>query len=223
MQLQEIDTRTGYDLWAGSYEQTPNPVVAMDSRHSVAVLAPAPGEHILDAGCGTGRNLGTLLEAGAVPQGVDFSPGMLAVARSRFPGVPLFEADLQERLPFGDAVFDAVYCALLGEHLADPARAVAEFARVLRPGGRLVFSVFHPVLAATGMSAQFEKDGAGYRLVAHQHSVGDYVGWLTGAGLTGVERHEFSGDAAMAGDVPWAAWLIGRPVLLVLEARRPPA
>ncbi|GGQ66777.1 class I SAM-dependent methyltransferase [Couchioplanes azureus] len=221
MQLQDIDTKSGYDLWAESYEETPNPVVAIDARHSMAVLAPAPGERVLDAGCGTGRNLAAMLAAGARPSGVDFSPGMLAVARRRHPGVPLIEADLEGRLPFGDGEFDAVYCALLAEHLAEPGRAMAEFARVLRPGGRLVLSVFHPVLAATGMSAQFERDGAAYRLVAHPHSVADYEGWITGAGLGGLRRHEVGGDAEMVAEVPWAAWLVGRPVLLVLAAEKP--
>ncbi|MGP4015830.1 class I SAM-dependent methyltransferase [Saccharopolyspora sp. 5N708] len=221
MQLQDIQTKAGYDLWASSYEQTPNPVVAVDARHSLGLLAPGRGERILDAGCGTGRNLAAMLDAGAAPQGIDFSPGMLAVARRRHPDVPLFEADLQGEIPFADGEFDAVYCALLGEHLDHPDRAVAEFYRVLRPGGRLVFSVFHPTMAATGMSAQFENDGTAYKLVAHPYTVEDYEGWLAQAGFTEVERHEVVGDDQMVSDVPWASWLVGKPILLVLRAEKP--
>jgi len=220
MQLKDIQTKAGYDLWANSYEHTPNPVVAVDARHSIGLLAPRQGERILDAGCGTGRNLAPMLASGALPQGVDFSPGMLEVARHRHPDVPLFEADLEGTLPFPDGEFDAVYCSLLGEHLDHPAQAMAEFFRVLRPGGRLVFSVFHPVLAATGMSAQFESDGEAYKLVAHPYTVDDYAGWVTGAGFTEPDRHEFTGDDEMVADVPWASWLVGRPVLLVLPAAK---
>ncbi|RZQ63931.1 class I SAM-dependent methyltransferase [Amycolatopsis suaedae] len=221
MQLKDIQTKAGYDLWASSYEQTPNPVVAVDARHSIGLLAPRAGERILDAGCGTGRNLKPMLAAGALPHGVDFSPGMLAVARRAHPDVPLSEADLEGPLPFAGAEFDAVYCSLLGEHLDHPGRAVAEFFRVLKPGGRLVFSVFHPVLAATGMSAQFESDGEAYKLVAHPYTVDDYAGWITAAGFSTPERHEFSGDDQMVAEVPWASWLVGRPVLLVLTAAKP--
>ncbi|MEV0701776.1 class I SAM-dependent methyltransferase [Saccharopolyspora sp. NPDC050389] len=219
--MQEITTKAGYDRWANTYERTPNPVVSLDARHSIGLLAPKPGERILDAGCGTGRNLGAMLTAGASPQGLDFSAGMLAVARRAHPEVPLFEADLQEALPFAAAEFDAVLCALLGEHLEEPARAVAEFHRVLRPGGRLVFSVFHPEMAATGMSAQFEDAGEVYKMVAHPYTVDDYEGWIAGAGFAEVQRHEFAVDERLAEEVPWASWLVGRPMLLVLTATKP--
>ncbi|WP_190815559.1 class I SAM-dependent methyltransferase [Saccharopolyspora pogona] len=221
MQLHDIETKAGYDLWAGSYEQTPNPVVAVDAQHSIRLLAPASGERILDAGCGTGRNLAAMLTAGAAPVGVDFSAGMLEVARIRCPEVPVFEADLQGVLPFDDAAFDAVYCALLGEHLDHPGRATAEFHRVLRPGGRLVFSVFHPMMAVTGMSAQFEYDGRAYKLVAHPYAVDDYEGWLAESGFTAVQHHEFVGDDRMVAEVPWSSWLVGQPILLVLTAKKP--
>ncbi|WP_433872922.1 class I SAM-dependent methyltransferase [Saccharopolyspora sp. CA-218241] len=219
--MHDITTKAGYDLWAESYERTPNPVVAVDAQQVIGLLDPAPGEHVLDAGCGTGRNFAGMLAAGARPHGVDFSPGMLAVARRAFPDVPLTEADLQDALPFSDGEFDAVCCALIGEHLEHPDRVVAEFHRVLRPGGRLVFSVFHPELAATGMSAQFENDGAAYRLVAHPYSVDDYASWVTAAGFERPQRHEFTGGPDLVSEVPWASWLVGRRILLVLTATKP--
>jgi SAM-dependent methyltransferase len=44
-----------------TYDETPNPVVAMDARHTLDALAPKPDEHVLDAGCGTGRHLGPMI------------------------------------------------------------------------------------------------------------------------------------------------------------------
>ena len=73
---------------------------AMDARYTLDVLVPKPGERILDAGCGTGRHLGSLLRARSNPVGVDFSRGMLEIARRNYPDVPLALADLHQSLPF---------------------------------------------------------------------------------------------------------------------------
>jgi len=69
--------------------------------------AVGPGTAVLDVGCGSGLTLVLAAERGAVPSGVDISPGLLDIARDRLPQADLREADM-ESLPFGDAVFDAV-------------------------------------------------------------------------------------------------------------------
>lgn len=98
----------------------------------------APGERALDAGCGTGFQTHILAELGYRPHGLDLSAASLAVARGRQPGSRLVRGDLGV-LPYGDASFDAVVCA--GSTLSfvdEPARAVAEIARVMRRGARLL-------------------------------------------------------------------------------------
>ncbi|HXU83467.1 MAG TPA: class I SAM-dependent methyltransferase, partial [Polyangia bacterium] len=141
MSIERPGVRAGYDTWAGSYDRTPNPLVALDRRHTVGLLRPRGGERILDAGCGTGGNLAALVRAGAAPVGVDFSRGMLRVARQTLGAVPLAQADLQAPLPVRPAAFDGVLCALVGEHLDAPERFFREAYQSLRPGGRLIFSV----------------------------------------------------------------------------------
>jgi len=86
-----VPVREGYDLWSLAYDTTDNPVVALDARETIAILAPVEGEWILDAGCGTGRNLRAIAAAGCPAIGVDFSRGMLDVARTRLPGIPLVD------------------------------------------------------------------------------------------------------------------------------------
>ena len=215
-----VGTREGYDLWAETYDETPNPVVAMDTRYTLDVLAPKPGERILDAGCGTGRHLGLMLRARSNPVGVDFSRGMLNIARRNYPKVPLALADLQRPLPFENERFDAVLCALIGEHLNELSLALREMHRVLRAGGRLVFSVYHPEMAAAGKEANFERSGVEYRLGAYRYSVANYANLLEDAGFSKPARHEFLGDERLVKSVPSATKLLGFPVLLVLEARK---
>ena len=85
--IKQVNAREGYDLWSDTYDFTPNPVVAMDSRHTIKLLSAKEGELILDAGCGTGRHLKQLLAAGTITIGIDFSYGMLNAAHRNCPNV----------------------------------------------------------------------------------------------------------------------------------------
>ncbi len=212
--------REGYDLWSKRYDGTPNPVVALDRRVTPGLLAARPDEYVLDAGCGTGWHLAAIRATGTRALGVDFSRAMLRVARQRAPDVALVVADLEEELPLPDEDFDAALCALVGEHLRDlPAFFRSAFA-VLKPGGRLVFSVFHPALAQAGIEANFEDAGVEYRLGAERHSVDDYRSAMTGAGFRRIAWQEFNGDEQLVEAVPAAVKYLRRPVLLVLRGRR---
>jgi SAM-dependent methyltransferase len=101
-------------------------------------LAPAPGLRWADIGCGNGAFTELLVQrcAPASVHGIDPSPQQLAYARQRpgMAGVTFTEGDAQA-LPFPDAGFDAAVMALVIFFVPDPARGVAEMARVVRPGG----------------------------------------------------------------------------------------
>src|ERR1700733_9149707 len=100
-----------------------------------------PGTRLLDVGCGSGLTLVLAAERGATPTGLDISPGLLDVARDRLPDADLRAGDM-EFLPFGDAAFDAVTGVNAFQFAGDPRRALREAARVTRPGGRVVASLF---------------------------------------------------------------------------------
>ena len=143
-------TRSSYASWAATYDSDPNPQTALEYEPVLAALDAQAGERVLDAACGTGRYTAALQQAGVDVTGCDFSGEMLAVAKSKLPGVELVEADLNDALPFADSVVDAVLCAQALKHLPDLRGPMREFARLLRPGGRLVFSVTHPDMDWTG-------------------------------------------------------------------------
>lgn len=111
--------RNGYDLWAETYDITPNPLVALDRRVTLRTLNPRSGEWVLDAGCGTGAHLAAIYRARSRPVGLDFSRGMLRVARQKAPRAALVQADLNRHFPTRGRAFDAVLSALVSEHLAD--------------------------------------------------------------------------------------------------------
>jgi len=218
--VQRPGVRDGYDVWSTTYDETPNPLVALDRRYTMDLLAPRPSERILDAGCGTGVHLRMILHAGGSPFGLDLSRGMLRVARRRLPSVPLAQADLDAPLPVRGRVFDAVLCALVGEHLENVAQLFREFASSLVAGGRLIFSVFHPEMAAAGIEANFEREGVEYRLGANRHRVDDYIDAIDRSDFRDVRVHEFCGDGPLVDEIPRASKYLHRPLLLAVEASK---
>jgi SAM-dependent methyltransferase len=100
-----------------------------------------PGARLLDVGCGSGLTLVLAEERGAIPAGLDISPGLLQIARDRLPEADLRTGDM-EYLPFGDGTFDAVTGVNAFQFAGNPQKALREAARVTRPGGRVVASLF---------------------------------------------------------------------------------
>ena len=218
--IERPGVRNGYDRWAETYDMTPNPLVSLDRRHTLQALDPRPGEWVLDAGCGTGAYLGILCAARSRPIGLDFSRGMLRVARRTAPQAALAQADLNRELPVQRGSFDALLCALVSEHLTDLRRFFTEAFAALRRRGRLVFSAFHPELALSGIEANFEQCGTEYRLGAERHTVDDYLNHISDAGFQQLEWREYIGDRRLLEQVPWASRYVGRPLLLLIRGER---
>jgi SAM-dependent methyltransferase len=109
---------------------------------AAALLAARPGERVLEVGCGLGadaRELAAQVAPGGSVVAVDVSESMLNAARERHDpslDVTYERADVLE-LPYDDGSFDAIRIERVLQHVGDPARACAELARVLRPGGRV--------------------------------------------------------------------------------------
>jgi SAM-dependent methyltransferase len=176
--------------------------------------APSLGARALDAGCGTGFQSALLDELGWQTHGVDVSAGLLAVARRRQPGAALALGSV-EALPYPDARFDAIVCC--GSTLSfvdDPARALVELGRVLRPGGRLLLDCEHrPSLDLAWMLASaLTGDGLGYGVPAREAwralaSRGRLRLTYPGYGLLWLfTRRELSAMLRAAGLAPVRAW-----------------
>jgi SAM-dependent methyltransferase len=218
--IERIEVRDGYDLWSQIYDERASTLVALDRRHALRHLRPQTGERILDAGCGTGAHVRSLIQSGARPVGLDFSAGMLAVARRSDPKALLLRADLRRPVPLQDAQFDAVLCTLVSEHLSNLEQFFNDLFSVLRQGGRLVFSAFHPSMAAAGVEANFEIEGTEYRLGAELHTLVDYLESIRGAGFEEVRWCEYEVDSDLVAEAPSAAKHLGEPLLLMIEAER---
>jgi ubiquinone/menaquinone biosynthesis C-methylase UbiE len=114
---------------------------ALERRLLFELFGSVVGMTLLDVGCGDGALASELARRGAIVTGLDADPAMIAAARWRAEveatRLRLVEGQA-ERLPFDDATFDRVLAVAVLCFVRDAERAVAEMARVLKPGGRVV-------------------------------------------------------------------------------------
>jgi SAM-dependent methyltransferase len=101
----------------------------------------SPGQHVLDVACGPGYLAAAAAMRGATAQGLDFSAEMVGIARSIHPEIVVTEGDAEDP-PFPDATFHAVLSSFGIHHVPRPEVALAEGKRVLKPGGRIAFTVW---------------------------------------------------------------------------------
>ncbi len=131
-----------------------------DPEYEEQILPLAAGElagfrRVLDVGCGEGQVARLVAGSGATGDdaplvvGVDPTWNCVSVASQRAGG-PVFAGAGAAALPFPDASFDAAVACLVFEHIDDVDGAIAEVARVIRPGGRFAFFLNHPILQAPG-------------------------------------------------------------------------
>jgi SAM-dependent methyltransferase len=172
------------------------------------LLGDVAGASVLEVGCGSAACARWLRRHGGYAVGLDLSAGMLrhAVADNAATGVdvPLVQASA-DQLPFADASFDAA-CSAFGAipFVADSAVVLAEVARVLRPGGRWVFAVTHPMRwifpddpgpgGLTVVQSYFDRtpyveidDTGRATYVEHHRTLGDYVRQIRAAGMVLVD------------------------------------
>ncbi|RSD17233.1 class I SAM-dependent methyltransferase [Amycolatopsis eburnea] len=139
-----------YDSFAEAYAAE-NESSLMNAHYerpaALALAGDVAGQRVLDAGCGSGPLFAALRERGAVVSGFDQSAGMVEQARRRLgDDADLRVADLAEPLPYPDGEFDLVTASLVLHYLRDWAPTLGELKRVLKPGGRLIASVNHPLM-----------------------------------------------------------------------------
>jgi ubiquinone/menaquinone biosynthesis C-methylase UbiE len=139
-----------YRAWAESYDLAANQLIDLEQPVVRDILAGLPAGTALDAACGTGRHSAYLASLGHRVIAVDSCPDMLAKAQAKVPGGQFQLADLHH-LPLQDDRVDVAVCALSLTHVPELAPVLAEFVRVLRPGGHLVVSDSRGIIGDIGL------------------------------------------------------------------------
>ncbi|WP_022928365.1 class I SAM-dependent methyltransferase [Patulibacter americanus] len=212
--LPEVSVQEGYAAWATSYDERRNASIRAEEPVVRELLQGRTPGVAVDVGTGTGRHATWLAAQGHRVTGIDTSRAMLEVARSRAPELEWIEADLRA-LPLPDACADIVVCGLTLSHLPTLV-GIAELARLLRPGGRLVVSNPHP-LATDVLHARAwttTADGIRVQVPEWAHGLGEYVARFVAAGLvpTVLQEPPHDGEDPMLQGMPAAVvWAADRP------------
>lgn len=171
----EMATADGYQNWAESYDAPGNQLIDLEQPIVREILDGLPPGIALDAACGTGRHSEYLNALGHEVVGVDTSPEMLAKARAKVPSGKFLEADLHG-LPLPDDSFDAIVCALALTHVPNLASVLAEFVRVLRPGGHVLVSDSRGLVGDAGLPLVKRcRDGRFGYMPTHARLTSDYL------------------------------------------------
>jgi SAM-dependent methyltransferase len=200
-------------------------------------LLPEPGRLTVDLGCGEGRVAREMKALGHEVIGIEGAESLAAAAREADPDFDVTVADAAD-IPLADGAADLVVASMSLLNMDDMEGAVREVARVLAPGGRLVFSTVHPTNSAKPLGdhpdagsyfATYryaeDRERGGVRMTFHDthRPLSAYTAALEHAGLLIEAIREPAPDADYVADVPSMARWQREPIFLHMRAVKPPA
>jgi ubiquinone/menaquinone biosynthesis C-methylase UbiE len=175
--LRETEPQKAYDDWSLNYDSQPgNLMLALDEEVTSELLkgVPTSGASIVDVGCGTGRHWQKIhVTKPSRLLGFDVSSGMLKILKQKFPEAEtrLLASNRLEGL--ADESCDLVLSTLTIAHIHEIKDALKEWCRVLKPGGIIIITDYHPIALEKGARRTFRHRG---RLVAvrnYIHKIGE--------------------------------------------------
>ena len=169
-----VSAQEGYKLWAATYDDEPNPLLALEARGLCSMLPDLRGKDALDVGCGTGRWLSILLSRGARSVvGIDCSAAMIVCAATK--------PSLRNRLVLADGlalplralVADVIVCSFAVGHVLDTRGLASELARVARPHADVFVTDMHPEAQARGWRCAFRRENKTVEINSSAHASED--------------------------------------------------
>ena len=216
------DTLAAYQRWAPFYPPVAhNPLMRAEEKAMLEWWPATEGRRVLDLACGTGRYT-KVLAAGRPAElvAVDFCEPMLA----QVSGARRVRASMMH-LPFDRDAFDIVICGLAIGHATDVGAWMTEVARVLAPGGTVLYSDFHPAAARAGLPRSFKDERNVVTVVPHRgHELEMQWEAVAAAGLAIESVREIRAGIELtetfAGSPEFYVHWHGLPLVLVVRASK---
>jgi len=217
-----LATLDAYNRWSKAYPPIPhNPLMRAEQQAMYADWPDVSGKRVLDLGCGTGRYTQRLIGAGATAVvALDLSDGMLRQVRA----ADRVQADMMQ-LPLSRGCMDVVISGLAVGHAHSLPTWMTEIARVLRNGGVLRYSDFHPEASRAGLVRSFT-DELGQKVVVPQsaYRLDEHRAAAAAAGLAIDTVREIRAGRELVEHFPgseefYRRWQ-GLPLLLIVGAHK---
>lgn len=168
-------TEDAYNRWAETYDTVSNKTRDLEERVIREVLEGINCDHLIEIGCGTGKNTAWLVDHCNQLTAIDFSEQMLSLMRQKIanPKVLVQQADITK--PWTLPPADLITCSLVLEHIADLEFIFGQAATHLNPGGQFYICELHPYKQLQGSRARFEENGSVLYLEYFVHHVSEYM------------------------------------------------
>lgn len=183
----ETAAAPAYDLWAATYDDQPdNLMLALDEElfGKLATDTLLEGKHITDVGCGTGRHWAKIFASRpASLTGYDVSEGMLNKLKVKYPAADTYLLSDDKLVNSGEDSCDIVISTLTIAHIENIKEAMKEWNRVLRAGGKVIITDFHPEQLAKGGARTFSHGNRAVTIKNYVHplnniiAIGAELGW----------------------------------------------
>jgi len=164
-----------YDLWADNYDSQPdNMMLAWDEKifSELIETIPLKDKIIADIGCGTGRHWKKIFDK--EPQkliGFDVSEGMLKMLQQKFPQAKTHHLINDELKELKNESCDIIFSTLTIAHIENAEKALQEWNRILKPGGEIIITDYHPIALAKGGKRTFNHNGKTIAVKNYVHSI----------------------------------------------------
>jgi ubiquinone/menaquinone biosynthesis C-methylase UbiE len=171
---QPMQVKEAYRLWAPLYDETPNPLLSLEQRALLPLLASASGCDVVDIGCGTGRWLTKLAEIRVRSlTGIDLSEEMLERAATKVnSAAQLIRADCLNTT-LAESSSDWMLASFLLSYVGDIKGFAREIARIARPGAVVLVSDVHPATRNYGWKRTFRCGEQEIEIQTHRYQISD--------------------------------------------------
>ena len=172
-----MDIGKAYNSWAVQYDTNENKTRDLEGLALKKILSGKTYKQCLELGCGTGKNTEWLLTICDQITAIDFSQGMLDIAKNKIKSanVQFIEADITKDWSFANATYDLVTFSLMLEHIEDLYAVFEKLAKVTAAGSHVYIGELHPFKQYAGSKARFETETGTEVLTCFNHHVTDFI------------------------------------------------
>lgn len=188
-----MNTEQAYNLWSAQYDSNENKTRDLEGEALKVTLAGYAFRSVLEIGCGTGKNTGTLLDLAEQVRAVDLSEEMLRIAREKISSsrAEFLRGDLTGAWDFAGEQYELITFSLVLEHIEDLGPVFKKAAGALAAGGMVYAGELHPFKQYHGSKARFDTPKGVQVVPCFTHHVSDFTQAAEESGLEILTLKEF--------------------------------